>query len=321
MDRSALAPLVLPQHWDKITTHNLKNHENIQGYWADDKTLVLNGTNLTFYDQALVLWHQNKPINEKVFQKDAWFVDARFFHNLGASHVQELAYIMGALEAFITHSNGQPQSINIAVAVGENFFFEVAKIRALRYILNGFLSQNNLTIEPYIYTENALRNWSSMDVYNNMIRCTLQGMASILGGTNGLYLHPYNQISQSDDVLAQEWALKSQIILLEESSLAVFRNMANGSYYVESITEQLIKNALFLSKEIRQQGGYIAYLNNGKLKSQIQQTAKKTQDLVDSGKKVLVGVNKFQPKNESAPKTINPNSPVHLRLSEKIENR
>jgi len=176
-------------------------------------------------------------------------------------------------------------------AVGGNYFFEIAKIRAFKILFNQLSKEFGLDSIPYIFTETSLRNKAKNDEENNLIRSTLELSAAMIAGSDAVYSNDFKV--QNSNSLSEEISFKQQIVLAYESIINVFDDAANGSYYIEEITHQFAENAWKLFLEIENSGGFVENLKSGKIAEMIYQQAIAEQNWVEEGKIKLIGVNLY----------------------------
>ncbi len=118
-------------------------------------------------------------------------------------------------------------------------------------------------------------------------------MSAILGGANAVSNLAYDALYHKDNEFGDRIARNQLLVLKNESYLDKVNNPADGSYYIESLTQQLAEKALVLFKDLEENGGFLKQLNDGTIQRKIQESAQKEQDLFDSGKEVLLGTNKY----------------------------
>ncbi len=177
------------------------------------------------------------------------------------------------------------------LSVGSNYFFEIAKIRALKLAFNQLSKEYNLDEIPYIFAETSLRNKAIQDEENNLIRSTLELAAGMIGGADAVFANDY-KINHGTE-LSKEISFKQQIVLAYESIINVFGDAANGSYYVENLTQQIAEQSWQYFLEIENNGGFLSNLKSGKIQKDIYNQAVKEQNWVKEGKIKLIGVNLY----------------------------
>lgn len=221
-------------------------------------------------------------------------IQADVYQNAGANHVQQLAITLAhAVEYLENFGADIADKIYFKFAVGSNYFFEVAKLRAFRFLWKLILEQYNKESEAFIFTSTSDRNKSKLDIYNNVIRTTLESSAAIFGSSDAVFVGSYDEVNNETD-FGLELAAKQQLLLQKESYLNQFTDPAAGSFYIESLTNQLAENALELFKTIQNVGGFVRALENETLQDYIYTNAKKEQKDFDEQIIKLIGVNKYR---------------------------
>ena len=247
-------------------------------------------------------------------------VDASLYQNAGASITQQLAFALGKAKD-LTEVFGA-EIINKLVfkfAIGANYFFEIAKIRAFKMLFNQFSKEFNLDLIPYIFAETSLRNKAKNDEENNLIRSTLEIAAAMIAGSDAVFANDFKV--QNSTELSEEISFKQQVVLAYESIINVFEDAANGSYYVEEITHQLAENAWKLFLELENSGGFVENLKSGKIAEIIYNQAIAEQNWVEEGKIKLIGVNLYPKleKTKSVEQLYNAKEIKAVRLAEMFE--
>ena len=225
-------------------------------------------------------------------------IKSGIYQNAGANMVQQLAYTLAHLNEYFNRVENLNQPITIEVAVGTNYFFEIAKLRALRILFNTLAKEYNYLHDCRIIATPTKRNKTIYDYNVNMLRTTTECMSAILGGANVVANLPYDALYHKDNEFGDRIARNQLLVLKNESYLDKVNNPADGAYYIESLTEQLAEKALTLFKDIEANGGFITQLIEGTIQRKINESAQKEQDLFDSGKEVLLGTNKYPNKND-----------------------
>lgn len=217
--------------------------------------------------------------------------------NAGANIVQQIAYTLAHVTEYLNRSAiGKP--ILIATSVGPNYFFEIAKLRALRHLLETVAAEFGFTSGFHILATPTKRNKTLYDYNVNMLRTTTECMSAVLGGADAVSNLPYDSLYHKSNEFGERISRNQLLILKHESYLDAVSNAADGSYYIESLTQQLAEKALSLFKEIEAAGGFLAQLKDGTIQRKIRESAEKEQQLFDSGKEILIGTNKHPNKND-----------------------
>ena len=225
-------------------------------------------------------------------------INSRIYQNAGANMVQQLAYTMAHVNEYFNQIENLNQPITIEVAVGTNYFFEIAKLRALRVLFNTLAKEYNHNFDCNIIATPTKRNKTIYDYNVNMLRTTTECMSAILGGANAIANLPYDSLYHKDNEFGDRIARNQLLVLKHESYFDKVNNPADGAYYIENLTQQLAEKALLLFKEIEANDGFIKQLMEGNIQKKISESAQKEQELFDSGKEVLLGTNKYPNKND-----------------------
>jgi methylmalonyl-CoA mutase len=282
-------------------------------------------------------WYKNleddfKSLNQISTKIPFLSIQSGIYQNAGANMVQQLAYTLAHLNEYFNRIENLNQPITIEVAVGTNYFFEIAKLRALRILFKTLAKEYNHSHECNITATPTKRNKTLFDYNVNMLRTTTECMSAILGGANEVVNLAYDALYHKDNEFGDRIARNQLLILKMESYFDKVDNPADGAYYIESLTEQLAEKALELFKDIEANGGFITQLIEGTIQRKINESAQKEQDLFDNGKEVLLGTNKHPNKNDKMKNDLElypfvKNNPrktlimpiIEKRLAEKME--
>ena len=226
-------------------------------------------------------------------------VNSALYQNAGATIVQQIAYTIAHANEYFNHVElSKPQTMVLEIAVGTNYFFEIAKLRAIRLLFNLIVKEYNQNWNCHLVVTPTKRNKTLYDYNVNMLRTTTECMSAILGGADTIANLPYDALYHKDNEFGDRIARNQLLILKNESYFDKVNNPSDGSYYIESLTQQLADKALVLFKDIEANGGFLKQLNEGIIKRKIQESADKEQDLFDSGKEILLGTNKHANKDD-----------------------
>lgn len=219
-------------------------------------------------------------------------VDISLHQNAGAAIYQQLGIALAKTKELIELlGESVIQKLVFRVAIGGNYFFEIAKVRALKLLVNQLSKEYELNEIPYIFAETSLRNKAKNDEENNLIRSTLELAAAMIAGADAVFTNDFKL--QNATSLSEEISFKQQIVLAYESIINVFADASNGSYYIEDITEQFADKAWKLFLEIEEKGGYLALLKEGIVQKKIYEQAVAEQKWIEEGKIKLIGVNLY----------------------------
>ena len=225
-------------------------------------------------------------------------INGGVYQNSGANMVQQIAYSLAHANEYFNRITKINQSIVFEISVGTNYFFEIAKLRALRLLFNLIAKEYNHPFDCHLLVSPTKRNKTLYDYNVNMLRTTTECMSAILGGADAITNLPYDALYHKDNEFGDRIARNQLLVLKHESYFDKVNNPADGSYYIESLTSQLAEKALALFKDIEANGGFLKQLNDGIIKRKIQESADKEQELFDSGKEILLGTNKYPNKKD-----------------------
>lgn len=220
------------------------------------------------------------------------------YQNAGANTVQQLAYALAHVNEYFNRIENIKQSITFEVAVGSNYFFEIAKLRALRILFNTLAKEYNHNFDCKIVAIPTKRNKTLYDYNVNMLRTTTECMSAILGGADVVGNLAYDAIYHKDNEFGDRISRNQLLVLKNESYFDKVNNPSDGAYYIESLTEQLAEKALALFKDIEANSGFITQLIEGTIQRKVKESAEKEQELFDNGKEILLGTNKYPNQND-----------------------
>ncbi len=227
-------------------------------------------------------------------------VDTSLYQNAGANMVQQLAYGLCQANEYMNHYTSVTSStvekslpISFKVAIGGNYFFEIAKLRALRWLWYSLTEGYGIETDCHILALPSKRNKTLYDYNVNMLRTSSECMAAVLGGVDTVCNLPYDAIYHKDNEFGERIARNQLLLLKEESYFDEAVHAAEGNYYIESLTKQLADKALELFKKIEATGGFLKHLKEGTIQRKIKESAEKEQQLFDKEYLVLVGTNKY----------------------------
>jgi len=187
--------------------------------------------------------------------------------------------------------------------VGMNFYMEIAKFRAARKLWAHLIQEK---FQPkdmkscMLRTHSQTSGWSltEQDPYNNIMRTCIEGMAAVFGGTQSLHTNSFDEALALPSDFAARLARNTQLILQEETGITKVIDPWAGSYMMENLTEQVYQEARRIVEEVEEMGGMAKAVASGWPKLKIEECAAKRQANIDSGKEVIVGVNKYKLKKE-----------------------
>jgi methylmalonyl-CoA mutase len=231
------------------------------------------------------------------------------YQQAGATATQELAYYAAHLNEYLNkycdtakeHDAAvfsafakAEKRINIDTTIGANYFMEIAKYRAYRILTKTIGNAYGLTLSCYITATPSLRNKSLLDYNVNLLRTTTECMSAVLGGADTIHNLPYDAFFHKENEFGDRIARNQLLILKEEAYLNKVSNVADGTYYINTLTKELTEKSLEIFKTIEQAGGFIQSLFEGTIQRKIKESDSIERDALKKGTKTLVGVNKFQ---------------------------
>ena len=244
-------------------------------------------------------WHENLKTDLHTLKqtialgdtlKSVISVDLGLFQNAGGSMVQQLAYTLAHANEYLNLFDGESiKSVVFKVSVGGNYFFEIAKLQALRVLWHSLTKDYELSIDCHILTQPSRRNKTIYDYNINMLRTTTECMSAILGSSDTIMNMPYDHLYHKDNDFGDRLSRNQLIILKKESYFDTVSNPTEGAYYIETLTQQLAQKSLDLFKEIEKQGGFLKLLKEGMVQRKLKEHAQKEQHLYDEGTEGLLG--------------------------------
>jgi methylmalonyl-CoA mutase len=212
-----------------------------------------------------------------------------------------LEYIRTGIAAGMDIDDFAPR-LSFFWGIGMNHFMEIAKLRAGRLIWAKIVKQFNPKKEKSmaLRTHCQTSGWSltEQDPFNNVTRTTIEALAAVLGGTQSLHTNSLDEAIALPTDFSARIARETQIYLQKETEITKAIDPFGGSYYVEYLTDELVKKAWELMEEVETLGGMTKAIEAGLPKMKIEEAAAKKQARIDSGKDIIVGVNKYKLANE-----------------------
>jgi methylmalonyl-CoA mutase len=187
-------------------------------------------------------------------------------------------------------------------AIGMNFYLEIAKMRAARLlwtrIMKGFNAKKPKSLMLRTHCQTSGWSLTEQDPYNNVVRTTIEAMAAVFGGTQSLHTNSFDEAIALPTEFSSRIARNTQLILQEETHITSVVDPWAGSYMMESLTQEMADKAWAIIEEVEAMGGMTKAVDSGWAKLKIEAAAAEKQARIDSGKDVIVGVNKYKLKNE-----------------------
>ncbi len=226
----------------------------------------------------------------------------------GATLVQELAFTLADGLEYVRAAKAKGLDIDAFAprlsfffCIGMNFFMEAAKLRAARFLWAELIKPfepkkaDSLSLRTHCQTSGV--SLTEQDPYNNIIRTAYEALAAVLGGTQSLHTNSFDEAIALPTPTSSRVARNTQLILQHETGVTKVVDPLAGSYYVESLTASLVAEARKLIGEVEALGGMTKAVEAGMPKMRIEEASARRQARIDRGEEVIVGVNKFQPKD------------------------
>lgn len=233
----------------------------------------------------------------------------------GATQVQELAFTIADGIEYVKYGVASGLDIDkfagrlsFFFAIGMNFFMEVAKLRAARVLWHramtklGAKDERSKMLRTHCQTSGV--SLQEQDPYNNVIRTTIEAMAAMLGGTQSLHTNALDEAIALPTDFSARIARNTQIVIQEETGMCNVVDPLGGSYYIESLTQQLVDAAQAIIDRVEGEGGMAKAVAAGWPKAMIEEAAAARQARVDRGEDVIVGVNKYRLSQEDRIETL-----------------
>jgi methylmalonyl-CoA mutase len=189
-------------------------------------------------------------------------------------------------------------------AIGMNFYLEVAKMRAARLlwcrIMKGFDAKSPKSLMLRTHCQTSGWSLTEQDPYNNIVRTTIEAMAAVFGGTQSLHTNSFDEAIALPTEFSSRIARNTQLIIQEETHIGAVVDPWAGSYMMEKLTQDMADAAWKIIEEVEAMGGMVKAVDSGWAKLKIEAAAAEKQARIDSGKDVIVGVNKYKLKTEDA---------------------
>ena len=266
--------------------------------------------------------------------KNSIIVESGLYQNAGANIFEEIAFSLSHANEYLNFLNGDiANKIAFNISVGSNYFFEIAKLKALKLLWKAITNKYNNTVSsPHIIATPSKRNKTIYEYNNNILRTTTECMSAIFGGANTISNITYDNIFNVENEFSKRIALNQLLIIKYETNIDKVKNAADGSNYINDLTNTIAKESLIIFKEIEKNGGFIKSLEKNIIQSRIKKSHNVEQKLFNEAKEKLLGINiysdlerKIKPeitkdilKSEIKTNTII--EPIYeIRLAEKIE--
>ncbi|GMI62907.1 hypothetical protein ScalyP_jg7967 [Parmales sp. scaly parma] len=213
-----------------------------------------------------------------------------------------IEYVRKAQEAGLKVDDVAPR-LSFFFAIGMNFYMEVAKLRAARELWaelmeKNFKPENPKSLLLRTHCQTSGYSLTEQDPHNNVVRTTVEAMAAVMGGTQSLHTNSLDEAIGLPTEFSARVARNTQLIIQEETGITQVADPWGGSYMMEKLTDDLKAAAMEIIDEVEDLGGMTNAIESGMAKLRIEESATKKQARIDSGKDVVVGVNKYRLEEE-----------------------
>ncbi len=223
----------------------------------------------------------------------------------GSNLVQELAYTLADGREYVRAALSKGMDVDAFAGrlsfffcIGMNFFMEAAKLRAARLlwskIMGEFEPKNPKSLMLRTHCQTSGVSLQEQDPYNNVVRTAFEAMSAVLGGTQSLHTNSFDEAIALPTETSARIARNTQLILQHETGVTNVVDPLAGSYYVESLTQNLVDEAWKLIEEVEAAGGMTKAVEAGLPKARIEESSAARQARVDRGEEIIVGVNKYK---------------------------
>jgi methylmalonyl-CoA mutase len=292
-------------------------HKNLLNYCADcgiDSAKITGGIGADPTGAALLCAGFTKDINASAAQLAAILeknelprfgvitINADIIHNSGGHALHELSYILAAmvnylilLEKFKIPPQKILSKMRVKIAMGNDQFKEIAKIRALHLLWDQLCKV--YSSEAVSVKIDAITSWrylSVVDVHTNMLRNTSQVFSALIAGCNTINILPFDLLLKKPDEFSCRQARNTALILQQECNLTGVTDPASGSAFLENYTLELAEKAWAGFKQIEENGGLLTIISSGKLQAEIKAQARKQAEQYKNGLKKAVGINYYR---------------------------
>ena len=223
----------------------------------------------------------------------------------GANQALELAFTLADGKEYVKTALAKGLDVDAFAgrlsffwAIGMNFYLEIAKMRAARLlwwrIMTGFGARNPKSLMLRTHCQTSGWSLTEQDPYNNVVRTTIEAMAAVFGGTQSLHTNALDEAIALPTEFSARIARNTQLILQEETHIPQVVDPWAGSYMMERLTHEMAEKAWAIIEEVDAMGGMTHAVQSGWAKLKIEASAAEKQARIDSGKEVIVGVNKYK---------------------------
>tara|TARA_R110002050_G_scaffold157357_2_gene285940 strand:- start:822 stop:2639 length:1818 start_codon:yes stop_codon:yes gene_type:complete len=303
--------IIFAKDFFAFAEQNLDNSKNLRGYFdleiiSDYITKGSLDTNKFETLEALLKLGESYSEFKTISVSGTTFLDA------GSNQVQEVAYTLNALVYLIEQCLDRGiniesifNNLHVQLAIGSEYFIEIAKFRAFNSLLNAIANQYGVTEFKHALTaKTSIWSKSVTDAHTNLLRATTEAMSAILGNVDGVFIDAYDKEFNNASDFSSRIAGNISTILKEESYFGKVANPVDGSYFIEEASTKIAKKALELFKAIEAQGGFYNAFESEFIQQQIAEIRQEKIKLISQRRLPMVGVNKYPNLMETVPSKI-----------------
>ena len=238
-------------------------------------------------------------------------VDSVVYHDAGANAVQELAVALATGVAYFRALSTRGHAIDglgrrtqVFLSIGEDFFLEIAKFRAIKLIwaqMTRAFGIEGSGQKIVLHARSGRRNKTRRDPHVNLLRLTAEALAAAFGGVESICIAPFDQALGASGAFSRRLSRNLQLILQEELQLTQLIDPAGGAWHIDGLTDQLARKAWAQFQAIEARGGMLACLQSGYMQAEIEAIADKRRRDLAAGESILVGGNKYVEPGEVLP--------------------
>jgi methylmalonyl-CoA mutase len=305
------------------------SHRNINGAGISGSINFDPFSYLLLHGEFYISWNNNLEeaeyllgiVREKLPDFKAITINGHIFQNSGATIVQELAYSLASASEYLACLTDSGLKVDDAaphfqfsLAVGPDYFMEIAKFRAVRLLWSRMVEQYHATDERsyklFIHATTALWNKSIYDPYVNMLRTTTEAMSAVLGNADSVTVNSFDSAYKENDEFSLRIALNQQLVLKEESYLNKIVDPSAGSYYIENLTDSIASQSWEVFKDIEARGGMMKCIRSGFIQDAIELSRNQKKTEIDLRKTIMLGTNQYPNFNETMADFVRENDVV-----------
>lgn len=289
----------------QIVLGNSQQLDDLKSYFQQEvpSTITFNQDSFTLksnVDLSNALLSELKQQQRFTFQMNGFAIQ-----QAGATTWQELAYCLNEGHSAIVYlmENGftideAAACVHFTVGIGSNYFFEIAKLRALKQnwasIIKAYQPAHNCSYNCVITAQIGFMNKSFKDPYTNLLRQTTETMSAAAGGVDAIIVHPYDECTNNGaTILSERMALNISLILKEESYFNQVIDPLGGSYAIEDLTLKLAKKSWSVFQQLEEQGNFASIETKNTFVKSVQEKANQRLSNLQNGTSMLIGVTKF----------------------------